>query len=92
MGSCIFLGWTLTLLWMPGYADRHGRKIFFWIGIFIDLVCYSFVMLTHNFYVMILMWFIMGTMNSWRSNVGYCYLMELFPKRGQIYATSALNA
>ena len=92
MGACIFLGWTCTLLWMPAFGDKYGRKKFFWIGIVVDLACYTGIMLTHNMWVMVAMWFIMGTMNSFRSNIGYCYLMEMFPKRGQTYATSALNA
>ena len=82
MGAMIFFGWSCTVLWMPSYGDKYGRKKFFWIGIVVDLACYTGIMFTNNLVVMIILWFIMGTMNSFRSNIGYCYLMEMFPKRG----------
>ena len=32
IGASLFLGWTLTLLILPSYADRRGRRKYFWIG------------------------------------------------------------
>ena len=53
IGASMFVGWASTLLWLPPIADRRGRKNIFWLGMVIDLVLFTGLMLTHEFIVMI---------------------------------------
>ena len=32
IGASLFLGWCVTLLWLPPIADKKGRRKIFWIG------------------------------------------------------------
>ena len=58
--SAYFLGWSITLLWLPLISDKYGRKPFFVVGCIIDLVMYTGIMLTTNIDVMITLSFIDG--------------------------------
>lgn len=90
-GASLFLGWSITLLWLPSFADRYGRKPFFWAAMVLDVALYVGLLFTHNMIVMICIWFTFGLLTSLRTNVGYVYLMELLPKRVQTAVTSGWN-
>ena len=32
IGASYFIGWCFTLLWLPTFADKRGRKKFYWFG------------------------------------------------------------
>lgn len=91
IGASFFIGWASTLLWLPAFADRNGRKKIFWAGQVIDLLLFTGLMLTHELIVMIIIFFCFGAMSSLRVNVGYVYLMELLPKKAQTPVTSGRN-
>ena len=81
IGSSFFLGWASTLLWLPRFADRGGRKKIFWLIMFIDLLLYTAMLLVKNLAAMISIWFLFGCMQSVSAQVGYVYLTEMMPKR-----------
>ena len=81
IGSAFMLGWAATLLWLPAFADRGGRKKYLLaalIGIFC-IQCFMFV--THSLAVMITLYFLIGCLNSWKTQVGYTYMLELYSKK-----------
>ena len=78
----------MTLLWVPGLADKFGRQKVFRFGMACDFLCYNSLMFTHNVYVMLATIFCFGMLSSIRINVGYVYLLELMPKkRATFYGT-----
>lgn len=91
MGAMFFIGWCSTLLWMPQIADKYGRKRLFWIAVLVDLVLYTCLFFTHSLGWMIFIWTVLGAMNSWRTTVGYVYIMECVPKKAQTPVTSLWN-
>ena len=80
IASAFFIGWCVTLLWVPGLADVLGRRRLFAISMAFGAIIYTVMMFTSSLNVMIAMSFLMGIMSSVRINVGYIYLMELVPK------------
>ena len=91
IGASLFIGWCVTLLWLPALADKKGRKNIFWLGMTIDLLLYTGLMITDSLAVMITLYFTFGMMCSIRINVGYIYLMECLPKKAQTPVTSGWN-
>jgi MFS family permease len=88
IGTSLFLGWALTLLWLPGFADKMGRKKVFLVGMIVDLGLYTGLMFTYSLEVMIVLYFLFGMMSSIRISVGYVYMVEMMPKKAQTHVTS----
>ena len=82
-GSAFMLGWSVTLAFVPRLGDIYGRKRLFIIGMACDLIIYSIVIITNKLNVMITMMFFFGAFTSIRIAIGYIYVMELTPKKGQ---------
>ena len=81
LGSAVFVGWVITLLWVPRLSDRYGRKWVFVVGMWTDCVAFVAMFLTHNINVMIAVIFVFGLCTTIRINIGFVYMMELMPKR-----------
>ena len=86
LGSSLFLGWCITLLWLPRLADVYGRKKLFLLGMTLDLALYTVLIFASNLDLMIAVIFCFGLCTSIRTNIGYIYMMELIPKRNQTVA------
>ena len=80
LGTCLFVGWATTLLWLPSFGDKYGRKKLFAASMTINLLMYSVMMYTHSLDVMLFSIFVMGALCSIRVNIGFLYLMEMMPK------------
>ena len=91
IGASLFIGWSMTLLWLPSFADRNGRRKYFFACMVLDLGLFTALMFTKNLYVMIAIFFCFGLLTSIRTNVGYVYLMEMLPKKAQTPVTTAWN-
>jgi len=78
--SSFFAGWVTTLLILPPLSDKHGRKYFYQLGIFLNLAVYYVIKETTSLQVLIAAQFVSGMLNSLRTTVGYIYLMELLPR------------
>ena len=92
LGSWFFIGWCTTLLWLPSFGDKYGRKYLFWFGIFINVICTGTMLFTKSLAVMSTAIFIIGMASSLRSNIGYVYLMELLPRKIQTPITAFMNS
>lgn len=91
IASAFFIGWCVTLLWVPGLADVFGRRRLFASAMAFGAVIYTVMMFTSSLNVMIGMSFLMGSLSSVRLNVGYIYLMELMPKSKHTAVASFWN-
>ena len=92
ISSAYFIGWGLTLLWLPLLADKYGRRRIFISGTIIDLCFYSGIMITQRLNVMIWLSFFEGLAASCTQTVGYVYVMELLPARRQSTFTSIYSS
>ena len=81
IGASLFLGWCVTLLWLPTMADKNGRRKIFWLGMICDLLLYTGLLITDSLAVMICLYFVFGMVSSIRVQVGYVYLIEMMPKK-----------
>ena len=90
IGSMYFIGWVITLPWVPKLSDSRSRKTYFLIAMLIDLAVYIMMFFANSVEQMILLVFVVGLANSIRMNIGFVYLMELIPKRLQGFY-SAVN-
>ena len=81
IGASYLIGYSAAILWMPGFADKYGRKKFFLLAMFIDIGLYVAMFFTTNYAFMVFIQFAFGFMSPLRINVGYVYLMELMPAK-----------
>ena len=84
LGSCYFVGWASSLLWMPRLADIYGRRKCYIIAMIIDTLLYANLLYTSNINVAIGTIFFAGFFASFRVGVGFIYLMELVPSKSRI--------
>lgn len=80
IASTFFIGWALTLLWVPRLGDIYGRKQIFAVTMAFSVFLYAILMTTESLNVMILVSGLFGMLTSVRENIGFIYLVELFPK------------
>lgn len=79
------------MLWLPRYGDIWGRKLIVTFTNHIYVVLYLALLFAPNVYSLITVLFIMGVLNSWRTNVGLIYCMELMPVSKQSVTSTVLN-
>ena len=81
LGSMVFVGWFVTLSWVPRISDMYSRKWVFTVGMIIDWLLFIAMFLTTRIDWMIVVTFVFGLATTIRVNVGFVYMMELMPKR-----------
>ena len=47
------IGYAAAILWMPGFADKYGRKKFFLLAMFIDIALYIAMFFTRSYAFMV---------------------------------------
>ena len=90
LGSAAFFGTLLTLPILPPLADKYGRKNIFVAGRIIELILYSILMVTKDWYVMLGVMLGFGMLATTRLTIGITFLVELFPKKHQTSVVSFL--
>ena len=60
LGSATFAGWVITLTFVPRLSDIYGRKIVYRIGMVIQLLGFTILMFTSNFWVAVSALFLNG--------------------------------
>ena len=81
IGSAVFIGWFVTLLFVPRLSDVYGRKKIYLIGMYVDWILFIAIFFCKSLDGMIIITFVFGLMTTNRCGVGYVYMMELMPKR-----------
>ena len=79
IGSSWFIGWCATLLWLPSFGDKYGRKKLVWLASVCNVCLYIGLFLTKSLVVMCLIMASFGALNSLRINIGYVFMMEMLP-------------
>ena len=80
IASAFFLGWALTLIWVPRLGDVYGRKKLFLFGTVSGAFLYTALMFTESLNLTIALSFCFGCLTSIRINIGSVYLLEMMPK------------
>jgi MFS family permease len=80
IGSMLFLGWGITNMWLPKFADIHGRRNVFTICMLIDYVVWGGLLYAQNIYLVYALLFIYGCTVTGRKSIGYVMLVENVPK------------
>lgn len=91
ISSMFFLGWCTTLLWMPRLGDIYGRKKLVLWDNFVSLVLYAGVFLAPSIYVLQAVLFAWGFFASIRTNIGFCYMIEMMPRNWQSFVGTMWN-
>ena len=87
-GAMYFIGLSFTTTWLPPFSDMYGRKSFFLVTMFSCLLFHLGIYFTTHWSVVIVMALCIGLVASLRVQVGFNYLIELFPKNMQVLAGS----
>ena len=77
LGSSLFFGWVLTLLWVPGLSDKYGRKKFMFWGILAQALTFTAIMVSKSFWLTVFCIGMFGALSSVRINIGFNYFLEL---------------
>lgn len=73
---------------MPVLSDKYGRKAFFQIGVTINLIAYTLIMINTSYWTQIVLLFIVGMNSPTTYVIGFGYLQELVgDDHKAIYAT-----
>ena len=79
-----FLGNAATVMFVPRYSDKTGRKRIYWVGLIIDIGLYFCFFVARSLTFMYIVLFSFGATSVARTQIGWVYLMELTPKRDQV--------
>lgn len=85
LGSLYYAGWCSTLLWMPSFADKYGRVMFFRFAMVLNTVMFTCVYFSHSYILTLSSIFLVGVFTSLRTGVGWPYLLEMVPKKDRPY-------
>lgn len=91
LGATVFIGWCVTLPWLPRLSDVYSRKYFFMGGMVVDLLLYIALFLTKSLDWMIVVTTCFGLVTTARCNIGFVYMMELLPRRLQSNYSAGYN-
>ena len=87
-GMMFFTGYAIGNLFLPNLSDKYGRKWLFVGNMVVSLISYIILLAlpTQNYnciYIIIAVFFIGGLNSSGRMMIGFCYMVEMAPKRHQ---------
>jgi len=80
LGSSMFGGWVLSLLWLPSYSDVYGRKLLFKLSIIVTTLMFFFMWVSKSYLLTLISHTIIGFFTSLRLGVGWPYMLELVHK------------
>lgn len=87
LGSSVFIGTVMTFF-LPVLSDKYGRKSFFQVGVTINLIAYTFIMINTHFWTQCVLLLIVGLNSPTTYVIGFGYLQELVGNDHKaIYAT-----
>ena len=92
IGSMYFLGWFITLPWLPRLSDKYSRKKIVYLGMVANWIMFIVMYFTTTIDWMLINMLIIGMLTTIRISIVFVYFMELMPKRYQSLYSSMLNA
>ena len=84
LGSSLFIGWSLTTLWLPKLADTFGRKKLVWAGAMIDLFLMTVMFISKSFWLTVGTIFVIGLVSSVRVTVNFTLQQEYIGKKHRV--------
>ena len=81
LGSCLFIGIMLSIVWIPSVSDIYGRRLPILGALLAQLVAYLIVYLSNSLEVVYGGMILMGATFPGKHVVVYNYIMEVVPKR-----------
>jgi MFS family permease len=79
LGSCILIGWTCGLCFVPRLTDKFGRKKIALIMLSLQLVAYALILFPRNILFTCFLAILIGMAAAGRWTSAYIYLLELIP-------------
>ena len=83
IGTAFYFSWCLTLLVVPRYADKVGRKWLFLVSRLVECGLFLGTLVTRNYWIMVSLLACLGVAAAGRLNVGTVYMTEWFPRKNQ---------
>ena len=81
IGSSIFIGWFISLVFVPRLADLYGRKKLMIGGLLGIFLAYTVLMFTESYSLFVAAFFICGVLSTVRIQVCIIYMFENMPGR-----------
>ena len=85
VGSVWFMGWVITLPFIPRLADIYGRRKLVCIALACHFPLIYGVLACQSFNAILAIGLCFGLLNSVRFNIGFIYMQELFPMKAQAF-------
>lgn len=76
IGAIYFIGWILTLLFIPRISDLYGRQKILIGGISTQTLAYAFLVFNNSYVVTVGSLFVLGMCSAVRTQVAYIYMYE----------------
>ena len=87
----VFIGWAIGCIVIPPFADRHGRKVPFLVGVYLQASAWLLIMFTHNFGLFLVLCFIFGFGIAGRYTIGFVFCVEQMPKAFRVQIGMLIN-
>jgi MFS family permease len=68
------MGWCATLLILPPFADKYGRRKIFQWGVVANLIVMTITMASSSYWLTIVSIFLIGMITTVRIGIGYNYM------------------
>ena len=81
LGSSFFIGWIVTLTFLPRLSDLYGRQKIIVCGNIGQFIAYTMIIATRSYTVLVAALILMGTMATIRTQVSVIYLYEIMKKK-----------
>ncbi len=91
IGSMFFAGWSSTILFIPFFSDKIGRRWIFFGAMFMTLSCMIGMYSSHSINFTISLMFIAGMATSGRTTVGYVLANEFLAPKWQVVFGTIFN-
>lgn len=88
LGSVYYAGWCSSVLWVPSYADKYGRVWFFKFGMVVNTILFAVLILSRSYILTLVTIAVLGFFSSFRTGVGWPYLLEVVPKQDRSIHTA----
>jgi MFS family permease len=76
-----FVGWVVSLFFVPIIGDTYGRKWLYVIGMWLTVSIYVGILTTHSITTATILMFWYGMANGMRNSLGYVYMLEFVCER-----------
>ena len=80
IGSLYFIGWCTTLLVVPWFADKRGRRIIFFLCVLGSCLCMATMLFTKRLIWLYTLMFLCGFFTSGRYTTGFVFGSEFCPQ------------